>query len=265
MGEKTGIAWTDATWNPGIFGCLEVSPGCAHCYAAVQAERLGTQFKQANYAGLTRESAGVGRAWTGEVRVITEPRLLNKPLGWREPRRIFVNSMSDLFHDGVPFDHIDRVFDVMQRTPRHTYQILTKRPQRMQDYARSVVEGLRTIEPGAWPLPNVWLGVSVEDQRRADERVPLLQQTPAAVRFLSMEPLLETVTPDLNGIGWVIVGGESGAIRRPFEVGWAESIADQCERAGVAYFGKQIGAAKSGVHIPGRAGRQQFPSVGEGE
>ena len=290
MSDKTGIAWTDATWNP-IRGCSRVSEGCRNCYA----ESVAARFSGAGlpYEGLTRDGK-----WTGEVRVI-ERHFLD-PLRWSRPRRIFVNSMSDLFHANVTDETIDRVFAVMALAPRHTFQVLTKRPERMRAYLRHRHTNERTarasvlfvpnaaltakgIEPdlqqdamagwAKWPLSNVWLGVSVEDQATADARVPLLLQTPAAVRFISYEPALGPVRFDrltvrdememdcLRGSAWatvqhaalppwaagqhidqIIVGGESGPGARPCDVAWIRSTRDQCKAAGVACFVKQLGA-----------------------
>lgn len=198
----TSIEWTDTTWNP-VRGCSRVSPGCVNCYA----ERMAARFSGPGqpFEGLAKRTSS-GPRWTGKVEMIGQ-RLLD-PLGWRKPRRVFVNSMSDLFHEGLEDRRIDLVFGVMAITPRHTYQILTKRPERMLEYfsqpdirGRVARAGARYLDPPAfppyadtvWPLPNVWLGVSVEDQERADERIPPLLQTPAAVRFLSCEPLLGPV------------------------------------------------------------------------
>ena len=210
----TSIEWTDQTWNP-VTGCTKVSPGCAHCYAEGIANRL--------WKGRPFEDVQVHADRVGQ------------PLRWRKPRRVFVNSMSDLFHEAVPFRFLDAVFHVMRSTPRHTYQVLTKRPERMRFYMRD------TRAPLA---PNVWLGVSVENQRMADERIPLLLDTPAAVRFLSVEPLLGPVNlhPWLSGgINWCIVGGESGPQARPCELPWIGAIVEQCKAAGVPVFVKQLG------------------------
>jgi protein gp37 len=272
VSAETSIEWTDTTWNP-VRGCSVVSPGCSHCYAMKQAHRFPA------YAGLTKLTNG-GPVWTGEVRLV--PELLDQPLRWRKPRRIFVNSMSDLFHEGVPDAFIDRVFAVMALASRHTFQVLTKRPDRMRDWFRGTKNGAtremavydeaaarsrRSPPPGwSWPLENVWLGVSAEDQARADERIPVLLDTPAAVRFISAEPLLSgldlrgliqrrCVAPshpfpfscretshDLRGIDWVIIGGESGPKARPFQIEWARSILAQCRAAQVPVFLKQLGA-----------------------
>ena len=270
MGD-TKIEWTDTTANP-VRGCTKVSPGCAHCYAETFAERF-------------RGVKGHPYEQGFDLRLV--PEKLAEPLSWKKPRRVFVNSMSDLFQDGVEVEFIARVFAVMAMAPEHTFQVLTKRAQRMRDVlndpsfrdevevwitmmleeepalARRVdVFNRRTDDPRAiapdvggedWPLPNVWLGVSVENQRFADERIPLLLQTPAAVRFISAEPLLEAV--DLLGVrcflqqhsecrrlDWVIVGGESGHGARPFDIAWARSIITQCKAGGVACFVKQLGS-----------------------
>lgn len=313
MGQKTGIEWTEATWNP-IRGCSRVSEGCRNCYAETVAGRFSGPGQP--YEGLIAK----GGQWNGQVMVVDHK--LNEPCRWSKPRMIFVNSMSDLFHENVPFEYVAAVFAVMASTPRHTYQILTKRPRRMRDffawleekadganerYANSerhqagvrarqdlrdqgkasldepsppteMLRGLYDI--GApivdkhmdhqarqhhlkqlgqhhwrnWPLHNVWLGVSVEDQATADERIPLLLKTPAAVRWISAEPLLGAV--DLShwlganelrdidggpGLDWVVVGGESGTNARPMHPDWPRSIRDQCQAAGVPFLFKQWG------------------------
>ncbi len=272
------IEWTDETWNP-VTGCTKVSPGCAHCYAETFAERFrgvpGHPFEQGFDLKL----------W---------PERLTKPFTWKKPRKVFVNSMSDLFHEDVPFEFIDRVFAVMALTPQHTYQVLTKRPERMRRYLTWAGEmlnrqgavqhvldvqhargewGLDNSEwpkgrpqlTGRWPLLNVWLGTSVENQHWADIRIPELLATPAAVRFLSCEPLLGpldlrpwlTRVPTsgdgwrLTGgtalaiadivLDWVIVGGESGPKAQAFDLAWARSIVSQCRAAGVPVFVKQLG------------------------
>jgi protein gp37 len=210
MGDKTGIEWTDASWNP-IVGCSVVSPGCTNCYAMKDAgRRLDGNPRTPHYAGTTMETKG-GRVWTGRVAHAPEHKLL-EPIRWQRPRRIFVNSMGDLFHESVPDEWIDKVFAVMALAPRHTFQVLTKRSARMREYmSQSTMPGRvwahamrisqsENIQPkrafaaaeliGAGLLPHVWLGVSAEDQARADERIPDLLATPAAVRFVSAEPLL---------------------------------------------------------------------------
>lgn len=212
MGAKTEIAWTDATWNP-LRGCSRVSEGCRNCYAETVAARFSGPGQP--YEGLATRSPG---RWTGEVRLVEEH--LTDPLRWKKPRRIFVNSMSDLFHERVPDEWIDRIFAVMALAPRHTFQVLTKRPERMLAYLRSdsgprIVAAMLAIDtppgvyehPPRWPLPNVWLGVSVEDQKTADERVPLLLHAPAAIRFVSYEPALGPV----DFTRWMPPGPVSGA------------------------------------------------------
>lgn len=310
---KTSIQWTAGddgspgrTWNP-TRGCSRVSPGCVNCYA----ERVAARFAFKNVTTGRGEVALVPNpdspfrgfvthvnghpAWTGKVELIESK--LTEPLHWKKPCRIFVNSMSDLFHEALPDEAIDRVFAVMALCPQHTFQVLTKRADRM----RAWVSGVNCAErfthinmaarmamgvssgavlptqrdgmvAGGWPLPNVWLGVSVEDQQRADERIPLLLQTPAAVRFVSYEPALGPV--DFTGylgskcpecgrvmkrgwhdctelecdgrprplLDWVIAGGESGPGARPFDLDWARSARDQCEAAGIAFFMKQVGS-----------------------
>ena len=230
---STGIEWTDRTWNP-LTGCTKVTPGCDHCYAKTMHERFN----------------GPGSFDT----VTLHPERLDQPLRWRKPARVFVNSMSDLFHRDVPDEYIAWVFGVMALAPEHTFQILTKRHGRMRsllssgDFRRmvgervGVREGVYRRELVGWPLPNVWAGVSVENQQWADLRPDALRGTPAAVRFLSVEPLLGPVTVDLTGIDWVIVGGESGPGARPMHPGWARSLRDQCVAAGVPFLFKQWGA-----------------------
>ena len=224
MGAKTNIEWTDATWSP-VTGCTKVSPGCDHCYAESIAHR---------FAGT--------KAYPNGFDVTLRPERLDIPLRWKRPRRVFVNSMSDLFHDAVPESYIGRVWEVMARCPQHTFQILTKRHARMRSWMRH-----NTV------LPNVWLGVSVENQQWADIRIPALLDTPAAVRFLSCEPLLGPVeirslldwryTGEAHHVrpDWVIVGGESGPGARPMRAAWARSLRSQCESAGVPFLFKQWG------------------------
>lgn len=221
----TSIEWTDATWNP-VAGCTILTAGCTNCYAMRMAARLEAMGVE-KYAGLTRKSGGRAK-WTG--RLYLDRKSLSIPETWSKPRRVFVNSMSDLFHSDVPADFIADVWQVMANTPRHTYQILTKRPDRMME-----------IVPGLSKLPNVWLGTSVEDSRvlhRLDE----LRQVPAAVRFVSFEPLIGSVAgASLAGIQWAIVGGESGPKARHMNPAWVDEIFDLCTDADAAFFFKQWG------------------------
>lgn len=279
MGAKTSIEWTDATWNP-TRGCSRVSPGCVNCYA----ERIAARFSKGDAARIKGTSPFSGFAtmkngephWTGRVELISEK--LEEPLHWKKPRRIFVNSMSDLFHESLPDEAIDQVFAVMALCPQHTFQVLTKRAKRMLAWfnsrrpegqlpnspaqriaeiiARKATEPWHTQdEPFPWPLPNIWLGVSVENQEYADERIPLLLQTPAAVRFVSYEPALGPVnfetyvcrdyrdgTPaELPKLDWIIAGGEGGPGARPPHPQWFRDVRDACQAAGVAFFFKQWG------------------------
>lgn len=221
----TTIEWTDATWNP-VAGCTVLTAGCTNCYAMRMAARLEA-MGQEKYAGLTRKSGGRAK-WTGKIHL--DWKSLSIPATWAKPRRVFVNSMSDLFHSDVPPDFIAAVWKVMAETPRHTYQILTKRPDRMVE-----------IVPDLPTLPNVWLGTSVEDGRvlyRIDE----LRQVPAAIRFISFEPLIGSVAgASLKGIHWAIVGGESGPKARPMDPAWVEEVERMCRAAGTAFFFKQWG------------------------
>lgn len=243
MAEHSAIEWTDATWNP-VTGCTKVSPACANCYI----ERT-IPFR-------TKRRVFV----KGHIPLEFHRNRLSQPLNWAYPRMVFVNSLSDLFHPDVPATFIAEVFAVMQRTPQHTYQVLTKRADRMLHLLGDPPSDV------AWPLPNVWLGVSVENQTLADARIPLLLQTPAAVRFLSCEPLLGPLNltgyVSLNGkcfnsagytdsLDWVIAGGESGPRVRPTRIEWARSLRDQCVAAGVPFFWKQNGGrtSKSGGRL----------------
>jgi protein gp37 len=277
MADKSKIEWTEATWNP-IRGCSCISAGCAHCYA----EEIAARFSGAGqaYEGLA-EMTERGPRWTGEVQFVAEH--LRDPLRWKRPRRIFVNSMSDLFHEALACEEIDAIFAVMSLARQHTFQVLTKRPERMLEYlgktekeqearqesigemgyadhgimfsgAPDCGEGFHYLE---WPLPNVWLGVSVENQQAADRRIPLLLKSPAAVRWLSCEPLLGSIdlceagmkangklnilTGERAFIDWVVVGGESGASARPMHSAWARGIRDDCIRCGTPFFFKQWG------------------------
>lgn len=274
MGGKTKIEWTDASWNP-IRGCSRVSTGCINCYA----ESIAARFSEPGqpYNGLAHFVTYPGgeheARWTGEVRFIEE-RLMD-PLRWRKPRRIFVNSMSDLFHEKIPDKWIDRIFSVMALCPQHIFQVLTKRPERMRDYIRVWFERLaindvfidhptgrtRFADLIDWSLlpsilPNVWLGTSCENQETTDERIPFLLQTPAAISFISAEPLLGPIDiqrflEEPTRLSWVIIGGESGSGARPFHVSWANQIIEQCVTAGVACFVKQLGANVTGMHANG--------------
>jgi protein gp37 len=224
---ETSIEWTDATWNP-VAGCAVITPGCTNCYAMRMAARLDAMGVP-KYAGLTRKS-GERYVWTGKVRL--DEASLDIPLKWRKPRKIFVNSMSDLFHADVPAEFVARVWSVMERTPQHTYQILTKRPERMR-------EVLVTLNLPV--LPNVWLGTSVEDAAVLS-RLDDLRDTPAIVRFVSFEPLIGSVVgADLRDIHWAIVGGESGPRARPMLLDWVDEIRLRCAAAGTAFFFKQWG------------------------
>lgn len=222
---ETSIEWTDATWNP-VAGCTVLTAGCTNCYAMRMAARLQAMGVP-KYAGLTRKS-GERYVWTGAVSL--DESALEAPKLWRKPRLIFVNSMSDLFQDAVPFDFVRRVWATMAATPQHTYQVLTKRPDRMADLTRDL-----TL------LPNVWLGTSVENAAVLD-RLDDLRSTRAAVRFVSFEPLIGSVaSADLTDIHWAIVGGESGPRARPMLEDWVDEIYDACEEAGAAFFFKQWG------------------------
>lgn len=316
MADKTGIEWADSTWNP-IRGCSRVSEACRYCYAEDQAARIiksdrerGVPEGAGAYDGLLAK----GGQWNGKIRVV--PELLDQPLRWSKPRRIFVNSMSDLFHENVPFEFAAAIFGAMAQARHHTFQVLTKRPARMLEffdwlaqqtshkdawvaavnqaeficsenkgqrgaenaaveacaiaayYKREQIAAGRSLPAGfwpKWPLDNVWIGVSVEDQASANERIPLLLKTPAAVRWLSMEPLLgqidlerieepggdvfsatygwhEPVTlARVRGVDWVVVGGESGPEARPMHPDWATALRDQCARGGVPFLFKQWG------------------------
>ncbi len=223
MAQKSAIEWTHSTWNP-IRGCTKVSPGCKHCYAEAFAER---------WRGVKGHPYEQGF----DLRLV--PEALEAPLAWKRPRTIFVNSMSDLFHEEVPLDYIQRVFDVMVRADWHTFQILTKRSERLRELAPQL----------PWPR-NVWQGVTVESQSYV-HRIRDLETVPAAVRFLSLEPLLSAIpTLPLDEIHWVIVGGESGHRARPMKAEWAREIRDHCLRHGVPFFFKQWGG-----RAPKKAGR----------
>lgn len=227
MSQQSAIEWTDATWNP-VTGCTKVSPGCKHCYAETFAER---------WRGIP------GHPYEQGFDLKLHPDRLELPLHWKKPRRIFVNSMSDLFHEKVSFEFIEKIFCVMCNyyTSHHTFQVLTKRPEKMIQYFKAV-----TRYAGLTELPrNIWLGVSVENQEYADKRIPMLLKVPAAVRFLSCEPLLGPISlGNLNGIHWVIVGGESGPGARPVQRDWVEDIKSQCIQYDVPFFFKQWGGVR---------------------
>lgn len=313
-----GIAWCDETWNP-VRGCSRVSAGCENCYA----ERVAGRFSGpgAPYEGLARIGKN-GARWTGAVRLV--PEHLADPLRWKRPRRVFVNSMSDLFHEGLTNEEIAAVFGIMAAAPRHTFQVLTKRAQGMWDWfkwlldlnvtpaqeiyrrAAGYIES-RSMEDGAtfstfngshmaqsWPLPNVWLGVSAEDQATADERIPFLRAVPAAVRWVSYEPALgpvdlskhmwpvhwswdakyknpeaalaagahaeqkrqALVSAHAGFLNWFVVGGESGPGARLFDLAWARSVVEQCKLSDTACFVKQLGARPiDGAHLVGAPSR----------
>lgn len=213
--SESSIEWTEHTWNP-ITGCTKISPGCKHCYAETMARRL-----------VAMGASG----YENGFELTVHPERLNQPMLRKRPTVYFVNSMSDLFHESVPDEFIDRVFAVISATPRHTYQILTKRADRLPDY----------FEQRSCPA-NVWLGVSVEDKKYGVPRIDHLRHIPAAIRFLSVEPLLEDLGQiDLTGIHWVIVGGESGHNARPMRQSWADAVRRQCEKQEAAFFFKQWG------------------------
>ncbi|QBP29731.1 hypothetical protein SEA_TYPHA_76 [Mycobacterium phage Typha] len=239
MSDRSAIEWTDASWNP-VTGCTEVSPGCDHCYAKVFAERWrGTP----------------DHYYTNGFDVMLRPDKLDQPVRWAKPRRVFVNSMADLFHAEVPDDYIAQVFGVMAKTPQHTFQVLTKRHARMRHLLASIeFQALVYKHSGSmtWPLPNVWVGVSAEDQQWADIRVPALFDTPAAVRWVSVEPMLGQIklpfckidpkTYAVTGLDWVVAGGESGRGARPMHPVWVQSLRDQCDQMNVPFLFKQWGA-----------------------
>jgi len=287
MSDKSSIEWTDATWNP-VTGCTKVSPGCDNCYAETFAER---------WRGVP------GHHFENGFDVQLRPDKLDQPLRWKKPRRIFVNSMSDLFHDDIPDSYIAEVFAVMARAEQHTFQLLTKRHGRMRSLLAE--DGLKLLEAATsedvaaplydvWPLPNVWLGVSVENQQWADIRIPALLETPAAVRWLSCEPLLGPISlskflhwrpigenfrevpmpPDfaeacgLPALHWVVVGGESGLRSRAALMDWPRSLRDQCIAASLPFFFKQWGGRTpkaNGRELDGRTWDEYPDSLPERE
>jgi protein gp37 len=240
---KTGIEWTDKTWNPTV-GCDKVSLGCGHCYAEALTKRFPKTFKN-------------------EFNLTLHPERLTEPLKWRKPCKVFVNSMSDLFHKDVPLEFIQEVFDICKQVPQHTFQILTKRHERLVELASQL----------EWHS-NIWMGVSVENQKMANERIPALLKVPSAIRFLSVEPMLGEIDftqskvavhagNDIFWVDWVICGGESGIGHRPIKIEWVRSLRDQCQKACVPFFFKQWGG-----HTPKAGGNeldgvvwQQFPEV----
>jgi protein gp37 len=239
------IEWMDATWNP-VAGCSVISPGCTNCYAMRMAARLEAMGLE-KYRGLTRKS-GRRHVWTGRVRC--DPVALDAPRAWAKPRRIFVNSMSDLFHEEVPAEFVARVWSVMRETSRHTYQILTKRPDRMLE----IIIG-RSLAI----LPNVWLGTSVEDDRVLD-RIDTLRRMPASIKFVSFEPMIGSVADaDLTGISWAIVGGESGPSARPMQVEWVDEIEALCRSVGA------LGLARAVAILAPAAPCQSVRSAHDGQ
>jgi protein gp37 len=226
VADKSSIEWTEATWNP-TTGCDRISMGCDNCYALTLAKRLKAMGNPKYQVDGDPRTSGPGFG------VTVHEDTLNLPRRWSAPRTIFVNSMSDLWHARIPTEFIERVFDTMSDTPQHVYQLLTKRPLRLVRMAPSL----------PWPS-NVWVGVSVEDQEQA-WRVAELRKVPAAVRFVSAEPLLGPLRLDLNGIGWLIAGGESGPNHRPMDERWALDLRDQCASSGTAFFFKQWGGVRA--------------------
>ena len=284
MSNKSKIDWTDATWNP-VVGCTKCSLGCQNCYAERMAFRLACM-------GIEKYEKVSGRDWAKKNRpneVFCDESVLDKPLHWRKPRKIFVCSMSDLFHPKVPFEFIDKVRKIIWRCPQHTFQILTKRAIRLNEYCKVNNQGT-----GVWPT-NTWLGVTVCTQPEADEKIPILLQIPAAVRFVSIEPMLEGIrlnqimvpegcerhdgpwmlfynvitgqrasspysTTQDEKLDWVIVGAESGPKRRPCKIEWIDSIVDQCKAANVPIFVKQIHKDGKLVKMPAEY-PQEYPQI----
>jgi protein gp37 len=281
--KKSKIEWTDTTWNP-IVGCAHISEGCENCYAARHAWRMGHNPKTRGvYVDLAHKTSAGRLRWTNQVRLVRDR--LEQPLRWRRPRRVFVCSMADWCHPSVPHSFRSTLLALAMITARHTYQFLTKRSdtlletfgyinrssslglyqhgvqkERAQLYADSYEWGLRLNGwlDGPWPLPNVWLGATVESSRHLG-RIDRLRQCPAAVRFLSCEPLLSSLgTLDLTGIDWVIVGGESGPGARPMHPGWVREVRDQCQARGVAFFFKQWGEWSADRELIGERTRTRW-------
>ena len=268
--DKTGIEWTDATWNP-IRGCSKVSAGCKFCYAETMAARFSGP-------GMPYEGVISNKQWNGIITFHEDK--LDQPLRWKRPRKIFVNSMSDLFHENVKGEWLDKIFGVMeQRAPQHIYQILTKRPKRMRDF---MISHYPEPHNKQWPPPNIWLGVSVENQEAADERIPILLQTPAVIRWISAEPLLGPINLKgtlanhewdngiPGGLNWVVVGGESGPGSRPMHPDWARGLRDQCAEADVPFLfkqwgdwfdGERVGKKLAGRHLDGKL-HDGYPNEG---
>ncbi len=258
---STKIEWCEETWNP-IIGCSHVSPGCDNCYAERMAGRLANMQSLTNYGQVVKWKESekysdypIG-TWNGRTHLVESA--LEKPFHWKKPRTIFVCSMGDLFHESVPFEWIQEVWDVMASNPQHTFLVLTKRPERILPFFRYM--GSRCKDAGfdsvpsqsddmlnyLYPIDNVWLGVTAENQQQADKRIPILLQIPAAKRFVSVEPMLgpvdlDTITIPIERLDWVIVGGETGTGARPMHPDWVRSIRDQCVSAGVPFFFKQWG------------------------
>jgi protein gp37 len=261
---KTKIDWADVVWNP-MVGCTKVSAGCTNCYAERMAARLKAMGRP-EYQDVVDEKGH----WTGKITLL--PERLNQPLHWLKPKRIFVDSMSDLFHTCVPFAYIEQIWKVMVLANQHTFIILTKRADLMLEFTKWMA-GMDDISIAEWPR-NVWLGVSVENQDTADERILLLLKTPAAMRFVSVEPMLEeirifgylTIIPEYRScetasLNWVICGGESGSNARPMDPFWLEYLHDQCLVAGIPFYFKQWGEKKAGHLIDGQE-YHEFPSGG---
>lgn len=268
MGDKSRIEWTDATWNP-FRGCTRIAEGCRNCYAERMMARglpglMPVGYSTADGDRPFAEMTPAGPRWTGRIDLIESQ--LEKPLRWRRGRRIFVNSMSDTFHERVPFDWILRLLGIVEACPQHTFMFLTKRGEGAR---LCLMEAYRRMKG---PLSNVWLGVSASTQADLERELPQLLATPAAVRFLSLEPLLERVdieaampsggAYDWSGLHWVIVGGESGPGARPMDPDWARSVRDQCRAAGVPFFFKQHGKKALGRHLDGREWNE-FPGVAQ--
>ncbi len=234
MSSNSSIEWTETTWNP-TTGCDRISAGCDHCYALTLAKRLKAMGSAKYQTDGDPRTSGPGFGLT------VHPGTLAEPLSWRSPRTVFVNSMSDLFHARVPREFLVRVWDVMSRTPQHTYQILTKRPERMRRVLSAMPDGLWSL-----PLGNCWLGTSIEGDEVA-ARADHLRATPAAVRFVSAEPLLNMPSSlDLTGIDWLIIGGESGPGARPMSLAWVRDLIAMAREHGTAVFVKQLGAVWAG-------------------